>query len=192
MGSQEWRERWGTVDFPGWDRDIITLRAATQKSPSSVPRLVSANCKTHAMTFRHGKKKSICCFFFLSLCSKDIRWGVILVLGALLSSTDYPLRTAKLWELPGTCVIFCTWCDDPAFMGSAWAERCSGVQMKQSASKEITVLMNLFKCQLHSHASYVGLSPTEFCHSHHSSSPSVLSTQCAAHYNAVIADDFHS
>lgn len=178
MGSQEWRECWGTVDFPGWDRDIITLRVATQKSPSWLPRLVSANYKTHRMTFRHGKKDAS---VFLSLASKDIHGGIISVLGALPSSTDYPLTTAKLRKRPGMCAIFCPQCDDPAFMGSTWTERCRKAWMKQRLSKEIPILMKLFKCQLHNDASYAGLSATEFCHSHHSSSPSVLSMQYAAH-----------
>lgn len=46
MGSRRRRGRWSAVDFPSWDRDIITLGVETQKSPSSVPRLLSTNYKT--------------------------------------------------------------------------------------------------------------------------------------------------
>lgn len=78
MGSCGWRGHWGAVDFPSWDRDIITLRVATQKSPSSVPRLVSANYKTQWMTFTQGKE-NLCCF--LSFGCKVIHRGIILVQG---------------------------------------------------------------------------------------------------------------
>ena len=144
MGSCGWRGHWGAVDFPSWDRDIITLRVATQKSPSSVPWLVSANYKTQWMTFTQGKE-NLCCFVFFSFGCRVIHRGIIWVRGLL----SHPLITTHDYSVVKTYqkmrAIFCTWWDDPVFMGLTLTETYHKVCTKQSVNKEITVLMNLFK-----------------------------------------------
>lgn len=103
MGSCGWWGHWGVVDFPSWDGDIISLGVATQKSPSSVPRLVSANYKTQWMTFTHGKKTSAA---FLSFGSKRRSLRYNFGLGALPSSTAPNYNIVKTSQ--NVCDIFHT------------------------------------------------------------------------------------
>ena len=115
MGSYGWRGHWGAVDFPSWDRDIITLGVATQKSPSSVPRLVSANYKTQWMTFTHKKKTFA--VFFLSFGCKVIHWGIILaqelLCHPLITSHNYTtlLRLTRIcvWYFVHVRMFRCLW-----------------------------------------------------------------------------------
>lgn len=114
IGSYGWRGHWGAVDFPSWDRDIITLRVATQKSPSSVPRLVSANYKTQWMTFTHEKKTfAVFCIIWVQSHSRqyNLRAGASSVIHWL------PLVTTTLLRLTRICaryfvhygIIQCLW-----------------------------------------------------------------------------------
>lgn len=96
MGSYGWRGHWGAVDFPSWERDIITLGVATQKSPSSVPRLVSANYKTQSMTFTHEKKTFAVFFFIIWVQSHSLRYNF----GPELFC--YPLITSHIYNIVKT------------------------------------------------------------------------------------------
>lgn len=106
MGSCGWRGHWGAVDFPSWDRDIITLRVATQKSPSSVPRLVSANYK-HSEWPLHMKRKPLLFFFFFCIIWVQSHSRLYnFCAGALLSSTDYYWWSTTLLRITRLCVWY--------------------------------------------------------------------------------------